>query len=68
MKFGEIEIIEQKEMTEYTQEAASAWNAINDIVGAQYKPLLYIGGQPVKGVNHVFIAEQTLILARPERQ
>ncbi len=67
MKFGEIEIIEQKEMTEFTQEAASAWNAIGDIVGTQYKPLLYIGGQPVKGVNHIFIAEQTLILARPER-
>ena len=68
MKFGEIEVLEQKEMTDFTQEAASAWHgATNDYIGATYKPLLYVGGQPVKGVNHIFIAQQTLILARPER-
>ena len=67
MKFGEVDIIEQQELTTMPQEAASAWGAVGDIVGATYKPLLYIGGQPVRGVNHIFIAEQTLVLARPER-
>lgn len=68
MKFGAIEVVEQKEMTDFSQEAASAWFAVmGDICGAQYKPVAYVGGQPVKGVNHIFIAEQTLILANPER-
>lgn len=69
MKFGEVDIIEQKAMTEFPQPAASAWAALEGapLAGANYKPLLYIGGQPVKGVNHIFIAEQTLILAKPER-
>ena len=68
MKFGEIEIIEQKGLTEMPQEAASAWHgAMGDILGASYVPIAYVGGQPVKGVNHFFIAQQTLILANPER-
>lgn len=68
MKFGEVEILEQPELTAMPQEAASAWCAVmNNILGATYKPLLYVGGQPAKGVNHVFIAQQTLILAKPER-
>ena len=68
MKFGEVEIIEQQDLTSMPQEAASAWTgAMGDIVGAQYKPIAYIGGQPVKGVNHIFIAQQTLILAKPKR-
>lgn len=68
MKFGAVEVLEQKEMTDFPQEAASAWHgATCEYVGATYKPLLYVGGQPVKGVNHIFIAQQTLVLARPER-
>lgn len=68
MKFGEIEILEQKGLTEMPQEAASAWHgAMGEILGASYTPIAYVGGQPVKGVNHIFIAQQTLILAKPER-
>ena len=68
MKFGAIEVIEQQELTTMPQEAASAWFAtMTEICGATYKPIAYVGGQPVKGVNHVFIAEQTLVLAKPER-
>lgn len=68
MKFGSIEVIEQPELTSMPQEAASAWFAVmNEICGATYKPVLYVGGQPVKGVNHVFIAEQTFVIAKPER-
>ena len=50
------------------QKAASAWVSVEGgIVGAGYKPLVYVGEQVVKGVNHWFIAEQTLITAEPER-
>lgn len=67
--FGGIDIIEQKGMTQMPQKAASAWtDAIEGkLVGATYKPLIYVGTQVVKGVNHVFIAEQTLIVSTPER-
>ncbi len=65
---GGIQLEEQKGLTSMPQKAASAWVAIEGgIVGAGYKPLLYVGSQVVKGINHWFIAEQTLILAQPER-
>lgn len=68
MKFGAIEVIEQQELSTMPQEAATSWFAVmGEICGATYKPVAYVGGQPVKGVNHVFIAEQTLVLAKPER-
>ncbi len=51
------------------QGAASAWAAFDGegIVGAGYKPLLYVGMQVVKGINYWFICEQTTITAEPER-
>ena len=65
---GGITIAEQIGLTKMPQKAASAWVAIEGgIVGAGYKPLVYVGTQVVKGVNHWFIAEQTLITAEPER-
>ncbi len=64
---GGIDIIEQKEMSGFPQRAASAWTIMNGFVGANYKPMAYVGTQVVKGVNHVFIAEQTLITSTPER-
>lgn len=65
---GGIQLEEFKGLTAMPQKAASAWVAIDGgIVGAGYKPLLYVGSQLVKGINHWFIAEQTLILAQPER-
>lgn len=65
---GGINIIEQVGMTKFPQEAASAWSYFDGaIVGAAYKPIAYVGTQIVKGVNHVFIAEQTLITAEPVR-
>ena len=65
--FGKIDILEQKELTAFPQKAASAWAAIDGITGASYKPILYVGTQLVKGVNHFFIAEQTIITRNPER-
>lgn len=67
VKFGGIEVVEQQEMKMFTQRAASAWGVMNDLVGANYKPMAYVGTQIVKGVNHFFIAEQTLVTATPIR-
>lgn len=50
------------------QKAASAWSAIETgITGASYRPIVYVGSQTVKGVNHWFIAEQTFVTAEPEK-
>ena len=65
--FGGIKVVEQQELTKMPQEAATAWAAVTALVGAKYKPVAYIGDQVVKGVNHVFIAEQTTSTATPER-
>lgn len=70
MKFGEIVIVDQPELTAMPQDAASAWHGgmgNGEIVGASYKPTNYIGGRPVKGIDHVFYAQQTLVLAVPEK-
>lgn len=65
---GGITFEEFQGATDMPQKAASAWVALDgDMVGAGYKPLLYVGKQVVKGVNHWFIAEQTLMTATPER-
>jgi len=67
MKFGKIELEEFEGMTKFTQELASAWSVVEDVVGAQYKPLLYLGKQVTKGTNYYFLAELKLILPEPER-
>lgn len=65
---GAIEVLEQQGLTKMPQDAASAWAAFDgSMTGAGYKPMAYVANQPVKGTNHVFIAEQTLILAKPVR-
>ncbi|MBQ7705881.1 MAG: hypothetical protein IJT73_10755 [Selenomonadaceae bacterium] len=66
--FGKIQLVEFKEDFDERQKAASAWTALTGLVGASYKQLKYIGTQPVNGILHWFIAEQTLIIARPERR
>ena len=43
------------------QEAASAWSVLDGLVGASYKPLVYVGKQVVNGTLYWFVAEQTLI-------
>lgn len=58
---GEIKIVEQVELTEMPQKAASAWSAVDELIGCMYKPLVYVGTQQVKGTNHWFIAEQTVM-------
>ena len=58
--FGQIELAKFEGLTKMPQEAAGAWSAAEGLVGASFKPLVYVGKQVVRGVNHVFIAEQTL--------
>lgn len=68
--FGKIKFEDFKGLNSMPQEAASAWSAFETagLVGASYKPLVYVGAQQVKGKNHWFIAEQTLITATPEKK
>lgn len=67
---GQIELVDFNglDMTKMPQRVASAWSVVNDgMTGASYKPLLYGGEQVVRGINHWFIAEQTLVTATSER-
>ena len=51
------------------QKAASAWSgAVQNLVGAVYKPLIYLGDQQVKGTNYWFIAEECLMTATLQRR
>ena len=62
--FGKIQL-ENFDAVKLPQKAASAWTgAVEGLIGAQYKPLVYLGEQLVNGVNYYFIAEQTL-MTRP---
>lgn len=67
IKLGKVNVVEQIEQKEFSQEAASAWSAFGGVFGAGYKPIAYVGTQIAKGVNHVFLAEQTLSIAKVER-
>lgn len=65
--FGEIEFEQFAGLTKMPQSAASAWGAVEKLIGAKYLPLLYLGKQLVNGVNYYFIAEQTLQTAGKEK-
>ncbi|MBR1645177.1 MAG: hypothetical protein IJ774_05460 [Selenomonadaceae bacterium] len=58
--FGKIKL-ENFDACKLPQKAASAWTAVEDLIGATYKPLVYLGEQPVNGTNYYFVAEQTLM-------
>ena len=66
--FGAIEFEEFKGLTKMPQKAASAWATLEGLVGASYKPLLYLGSQQVNGTLHWFIAEQALMTYPPIRR
>lgn len=63
--FGKIEL-QEFEACKLPQAAASAWTEIDQLTGASYRPLLFVGTQITRGLNYIFIAEQTLITAKPE--
>lgn len=60
--FGKINLENFTGMTSMPQRAASAWvgSRIDELTGAKFKPLLYLGDQVVNGTNYYFIAEETL--------
>ena len=58
--FGKIQL-ENFDACKLPQKAASAWTAVEELIGATYKPLVYLGEQIVNGTNYYFIAEQTLM-------
>lgn len=65
MCLGKIEFENFEGLTKMPQKAASAWSAVSGMVGASYKPLVYVGTQQVRGINHWFLAEQTLVTNPP---
>ena len=51
------------------QKAASAFTcATQDLVGASYQPVLYVGSQVVNGTNYCILALQTLSTAQPKKR
>lgn len=46
---------------------ATAVSGLNDMVGAEYKPIAYLGSQLVNGTNHAVLAEQTLITGKDQK-
>lgn len=60
--FGKMQLEQFTGLTSMPQKAASAWSGagLDKLVGASYKPLIYLGSQLVHGTIHYFIAEQTL--------
>ena len=65
---GAIQFEIFKGLTSMPQKAASAWAKVDELVGADYLPLLYVGTQVVRGLNHWFIAQVTTIAAKPEKK
>lgn len=61
--FGQLQL-EHFDVCKPPEQAKTAWKAVFDDekTGTTYKPILYLGDQPVHGVNYYFIAEETLIV------
>lgn len=72
--FGQIELENFTALTEMPQKAASAWSEVERLVGASFKPILYLGTQIVHdtqivhGVNHWFLAERTIVALNSDRR
>ena len=65
--FGTFQL-ENFKACELPQDAASAWSAVEEIVGCGYKPLIYVGKQVGRGIDYVFVAEQTILSNPPVRR
>ena len=46
------------------QKVATACGQLNELVGAEYTPIAYLGSQQVNGVNHAVLAEQTILTGK----
>ena len=67
---GAIEFTNFTGIDKPTQKVASAASAIETagLMGASYKPILFIGTQIAGGVNYWFFAEQTLVTNPPKKR
>lgn len=59
MKFGKWNV--DVTIGAMPQKVASAVAALNDMVGAEYKAIAYLGHQLANGVNHAVLAEQVIV-------
>ena len=63
--FGKLNLAEFEALEGGPQDVASCLSAIDtwqdDLTGAEYAPILYVGTRITRGVNHVFLCEQTLL-------
>lgn len=67
--FGGIELTEFKGSVSLPQVLASAYvECVESLIGASYKPVLFIGTQLVNGTNYYLLAEQTIMNAQNTRQ
>ena len=62
MKFGSWEI--KVSTSGMPQKVATAFEALNEMVGVEYRFVAYLGSQSVNGINHAVLAEQTLITGK----
>ena len=46
------------------EKVATAVSALNEIVGAEYKSIAYLGSQVVNGTNHAVLCEQTVLTGK----
>ena len=70
MAVGAIEFDHFAGIGNKPQKIASAAAAIENagLMGASYKPILFVGTQPVRGINYWFFAEQTLVTNPPQKR
>ena len=65
-----VEIIDDAELIEGTNLdnnlRENFKNLLNNILGVRYTPILYIGSQIVKGINHYIVAEAKIV--RPDAE
>lgn len=46
------------------EKVATAFGQLNEMVGAEYVPIAYLGSQVVNGTNHAVLAEQTIVAGK----
>ena len=58
--FGQLKL-ENFNEADLPQKGTTAWQGatMSELTGKSYKALLYLGAQPVNGIMHWFIAEQS---------
>ncbi len=56
----QFEKFEKFDKAKLKQRPASAWSVVEGLTGATFELIMYCGVQVVRGLNHCFIAEETL--------